>query len=341
MTSLLVSCSIDYRTNKKGNYTMENTALIRTEPAEIEAIRRSLPELWADHLAREVRAGQISEATAATYRRGLKKFTTWGAADPERASDHAIKEWIADLRERKTSQNAISVWFAGVRAFFQWAISEHHVTADPTQGVKRGKRKGTAQAHKREMLTDDEMIRVLNSHLSTRNRAMIFLLAYTGARGVELHRANIEDLRTDGGELVLHVQGKGRNEADEKIILAHPDAKNAVYNLLSERKTDRGPLFVSEGNRTAGGRLGPRAMRRIVREVLDDAGITSRNKTTHSFRHSAITNAIRNGASLLDAQAMARHSSANTTGIYYHNLDRMTNAAEKRIDYRAKAKARS
>ena len=318
---------------------MENTALIRTEPAEIETIQRSLPDLWIEWLALEVESGQISEATAATYKNGLRKFAKWGASDPEHTNDDAIKEWIASLRAAGMAQNTISVWFAGVRAFFQWAISKHHVTADPTQGVKRGKRKGTARKHKREMLTDDEMIRVLNSHLSTRNRALVFLLAYTGARGIELHRANIEDMRTDGGELVLHVQGKGEIEKDEKIILAHPDAKNSIYNYLSERKANSGPLFVSEGNRTAGERLGSRAIRRIVRDVLDDAGITSRNKTTHSFRHSAITNAIQNGASLLDAQAMARHASANTTQIYYHHLDRMTNAAEKRIDYRAKARS--
>ncbi len=317
---------------------MENTALIRTEPAEIEAIRRSLPKLWIDHLALEVESGQISKATADTYKNGLKKFIAWGASDPEHTNDHAIKEWIASLRAAGMAQNTISVWFAGVRAFFQWAISEHHVKADPTQGVKRGKRNGTARKHKREMLTDDEMIRVLNSHLSTRNRALVFLLAYTGARGVELHRANIEDLRTDGGELVLYVQGKGEAEKNEKIVLAHPDAKNSIYNYLSERKADRGPLFVSESNSSMGERLSPRAMRSIVRNVLDGAGITSRHKTTHSFRHSAITNAIRNGASLLDAQAMARHASANTTGIYYHHLERMTNAAEKRIDYRAKAR---
>lgn len=313
---------------------MENQALIRTETAAIETRRGALPELWADHLAREVRAGQMSETTAATYRRGLGKFQAWGAGDPERANDHAVKEWIASLRAAGKAQNTISIWFAGVRAFFQWAVSERYLGVDPTQGIKRGKRTGTAKTHKREMLTDEEMIRVLNSNLSKRDRAMIYLLAYTATRGIELHRADIEDLKTEGGQLVLYVQGKGATDKSEKVIVAHPDAAGAVYDYLAERKADRGPLFVSVGNRTAGERLGPRAMRRIVRDVLDNAGITSRNKTTHSFRHSAITNAIRNGASLLDAQAMARHASATTTQIYYHHLDRIENAAERKIDYK-------
>ena len=313
---------------------MENTALLtRANAGEIERHKTSLFQKWAEYLAREVRAGQVSESTAATYRRGLRKFIDWGAADPERATEHAVKEWLGDLRASGVSQNAISVWFAGVRSFFQWAVSEKHLPADPTQGIKRGKRTGTAKEHKREPLTDDEMLRVLSSDLSRRDRALVHLLAYTAARGIEMHRADVEDLRTEGGELVLYVQGKGRLEKDERIVIAHPSAKDAVYDYLAERKADRGPLFVSQSNRNEGERLSPRALRGCIRKILDDAGVISRRKTTHSFRHSAITNAIRNGASLLDTQAMARHANAATTQIYFHNLQRIENAAEKRIHY--------
>ncbi|MGH9847780.1 MAG: tyrosine-type recombinase/integrase, partial [Blastocatellia bacterium] len=226
--------------------------MIRIVPGEIERRGASLTDQWADYLGREVRAGQMAEATAATYRRGLRKFVEWGAANLERATDHAVKEWLADLRAAKTSQNAISVWFAGVRSFFAWAVSEKLLPADPTQGVKRGKRTGTAKMHKREMLTDDEMIRVLTGDLSARDRALVHLLAYTGARGVEMHRADIGDLKTDGGELVLHVQGKGRDEKDERVVIAHLDAKDAIYAYLAERKASQGALFTSESNRSEG-----------------------------------------------------------------------------------------
>jgi integrase/recombinase XerD len=319
---------------------MKSTAIAKVENADIERRPGSISDQWSVYLAREVRAGQMSAATAATYRRGLRRFMDWGDGNPAAATDGAIKEWLAYLRTEKNSrgeqntQNAISVWFAGVRSFFAWAVSERLFTADPTQGIKRGKRTGTAQRHKRDLLTDDEMIRILNSSLSVRDRALVHLLAYTGARGVELNRANIEDIQTEGGELVLSVQGKGRIEKDERVVIAHPDAKDAIYAYLAERKVSKGPLFVSESNRSDGERLTSRAMRHIVKKVLTDAGITSANKTTHSFRHSAITNAIRNGASLLDTQAMARHASSATTQVYYHNLQRIENAAEKRIDYR-------
>lgn len=311
---------------------MEKTALTKSA-AGVEVRPRSIVEDWHAALDLDVSAGQLAEASAEAYKRGLAKFREWGQAKPERAGELVIKEWLASLREAGMSQNTISVWFAGVRAFFRWAISEKRLIADPTAGVKRGKRSNVGQAHKRDLLTDDEMLRVLGSDLSRRDRAIVHLLAYTGARGVELQRADVEDLRTEAGELVLYVQGKGRLEKDERIVIAHPDAKDAVYDYLAERGASSGPLLISESNRSAGDRLSSRALRLVVRKILDDAGVTSRNKTTHSFRHSAVTSAIKNGASLQDAQAMARHSDPATTQIYFHNIKRIENAAEKKIKY--------
>jgi integrase/recombinase XerC/integrase/recombinase XerD len=289
--------------------------------------------MWAQALAEDVAAGNLSGATADTYRRGLRKFIEWGAGDPGRSSDHAIKEWLGALRSSGASQNAISVWFAGVRSFFAWAVSERHLDADPTHGVRRGRRSGTKDNHKRDLLTDDEMLRVLDADLSKRDRAIVHLLAYTGARGVELYRADVEDLKTEAGELVLMVCGKGQIEKADRVVIANPDAKRAIYDYLAERQAHSGPLFTSESNRSAGGRLSPRGLRQTVRNILDAAGVTSRSKSTHSFRHSAITSAIRNGASLLEAQAMARHSDPATTQIYFHQVQRIENAAERRIKY--------
>jgi hypothetical protein len=50
--------------------------------------------------------------------------------------------------------------------------------------------------------------------------------------------------------------------------------------------------------------------------------LSDSNKSAHSLRHSAISTAIRNGASLPQVQAMARHTSVNTTMIYFHQTGR-------------------
>jgi integrase/recombinase XerC/integrase/recombinase XerD len=60
-------------------------------------------------------------------------------------------------------------------------------------------------------------------------------------------------------------------------------------------------------------------------------------KTGHSVRHSAITNAIRNGASPMQVQAMARHASFDTTLGYYHEVSRLDDPAEDRVRYDGEA----
>ena len=57
------------------------------------------------------------------------------------------------------------------------------------------------------------------------------------------------------------------------------------------------------------------------------------NKTTHSLRHTAITQVIMKSGSIQKAQSVARHKSVDTTMIYFHEIDRITNPGEAFIDY--------
>ncbi len=62
-------------------------------------------------------------------------------------------------------------------------------------------------------------------------------------------------------------------------------------------------------------------------------GLDSKRLTAHSLRHTAITLSIKGGASLQQAQAMARHSDPKTTMIYFHNLNRLQAGAERFINF--------
>jgi site-specific recombinase XerD len=156
-------------------------------------------------------------------------------------------------------------------------------------------------------------------------------LLYTAARGIKLHRADMEDLKTMDGALVLQVQGKGHAEKDDVLILTS-DAESALRDWLAFRGRELGPLFISHSNRTTGGRLSRRSIREIVKRHFDTAGIHG-NKTTHSLRHTAITNANRHNAPLQKVKGMSRHASPDTLMIYYHEVDRLIDPAEQYIHY--------
>lgn len=292
---------------------------------------------WHAHLDLQVRAGQMSKDTATTYRQGMRKLTEW-ANQQESWNRRLILEWVAALKAEGKAVKTISIWLTGARCFFQWMLSEGRIQVDPTAGVKAGKSSGNR--HKREPLTDEEVSNLMKlASLSNREKAMIWIMLYTGARGVELQRANIEDLKTgDGNDMLLYVQGKGRSEKDEPLVIASKSARDVVRAYLAElaeRKHTKGALFVTERTKTPR-RISRVTLRADIKRAFAKAGIFGdRVKTVHSLRHKAARAMIEGGADIRNVQKTLRHNSLQTTEIYLNETRRLSDAAERVISYGA------
>ncbi len=294
----------------------------------------SFVQPWQDALELRVRAQELKQDTAITYKRGVEKFLIWLAG--KRLSADIVRTWKAELLSNKVKPASVNIWIAGLRSFFSWLAEMGEIPFDPTQAIKGATRKGTKQRHVRESLTDREVIRLLEqpnreTREGARDYAMLCIMLYTAARGIELHRADIEDLKTMDGALVLQVQGKGHYEKDDFLVLSH-EAESAMRDWLVLRGKECGPIFTSCSNYSKGERLSRRAMRGIVKRYFDVAGLQG-NKTTHSLRHTAITSAIRHNAPIQKVKGMSRHASLDTLMIYYHEVDRLADPAEKYISY--------
>ena len=292
---------------------------------------------WHAHLDLQVRAGQMAKDTATTYRQGMRKLTEW-ASQQESWNRTLILEWVAALKAEGKAVKTVSIWLTGARNFFQWMLSEGRIVVDPTAGVKAGKHSG--KRHKRERLTDEEVARLMKmASLSNRDRALIWLMLYTGARGVELQRANIEDLRTgEGNDLLLFIQGKGASEKDRPLIIAAKPAREMlrVYLAeLAERKHTKGALFVTERGKIPR-RISRQTLRAGVKAAFKKIGIDVNNlKTVHSLRHTAARKALANGVPIRGVQQMLGHNDESTTQIYVDEARSLTEAAERSISYGA------
>jgi integrase/recombinase XerC/integrase/recombinase XerD len=172
-----------------------------------------------------------------------------------------------------------------------------------------------------------------------RDFALVNLLARTALRTIELARANVGDLRQESGQAVLYIQGKGRASKDDFVILTD-EAERPLRKYLHARAKIEGrplqdsfPLFSSLSDRNRGQGLTPRSISRTCKAAFRQAGLDSSRLTAHSLRHTGITLALKGGASIQQAQAMARHADISTTMIYAHNLDRVSQAAERCIQF--------
>jgi integrase/recombinase XerC/integrase/recombinase XerD len=201
------------------------------------------------------------------------------------------------------------------------------------RGVKGAK---VAKGFRKDTFSVSQLHQLLNSVDKTslqgqRDFALLNLLIRTGLRTIEVLRANVGDLRQEGGETVLIVQGKGRDSKDDFVLLTEETlAPIREYLTARDARADE-PLFTSHSTRNSGTRLATRSMRGIVKRYLRKCNLDSERLSAHSFRHTAITLALMAGASIQEAQALARHSQITSTMVYAQNLNRIASAPERKI----------
>ena len=162
------------------------------------------------------------------------------------------------------------------------------------------------------------------------------MLLRTGLRTIEVSRANIEDITFKGNQRVLVIQGKGRDEKDDFVILTDSAYKPIARYLKSRGKVNSGePLFVSNSNNNKGKRLSTRTISYIAKEGLKAIGLDNRGFTAHSLRHTTAVSILRAGGNLETAQYTLRHANPSTTQIYTATIKeemRLQNSGEALID---------
>jgi integrase/recombinase XerC/integrase/recombinase XerD len=283
---------------------------------------------------RFITAQDIGEKSKETYRKGLKQFFLY-LEDKNliNLKREDLLEYKNSLKTRELSAYTINGYVTVIRRFFEWTESEG-IYPNIAKGIKGAKK---PRGFRKEALTVSQVKDVLyevkgNTLQEKRDYALLNLLVRTGLRTIEIIRANVEDIQQQAGEAILYIQGKGRDSKDEFVLLTEETLK-PIREYLSELKLKEGdPLFISLSDRNYGKRLSTRSVSRIVKTNLISSGLNDSRLTAHSLRHTAVTLSLLGGATVQEAQALARHSNINTTLIYAHNIERIGNAPERRID---------
>ena len=276
-----------------------------------------------------------SDKTRTTYLRALKQYAEWLDAegtDALQATRETVTAYKRYLRANK-SASTVNCYLTAVRSLYQW-LEARRIYPNVAAGIK-GERTSAHSA--KEALTKEQAQRLIapsgDSLAAKRDDAMLNLMLRRGLRTCEVARANIEDIRQEGGKAVLYVQGKGKADKGEFVVLGE-ECLAPIYEYLEARGEidPKAPLFAAVGNRNGGGRMTTRSISRIAKGRMAERGMSSARLTAHSLRHTAVTFALMGGATVQEAQAMARHASIGTTMIYAHNLDRLNAGGERGVD---------
>ena len=296
------------------------------------------------------------DSTVKGYFTCLRQYAKW-LNDNGIRLDETTREDVKAYRDYLASSSlAVGTqqqYLRAVKQLYKWAASEglYINVADNVHGAKV-----RHDSHKKDALGREDVAKIADTidrsdETGKRLYAMYLLCVICGLRTIEIHRADVGDLKTVGGTTYLYLQGKGHDDKDAPVLLIK-EVYEAVQDYLQSRSakvTAKSPLFTSTSNkgrpgtkiyardaqgnyildekgkkvvdRISDGRIATTTISTMLKSLLVNAGYDSDRLTAHSLRHTSGTGAHKAGIDLYGVQHLMRHCDPATSEIYIHDDD--------------------
>lgn len=273
--------------------------------------------------------------TRRAYGRIVDRFLDWcQAAELElrAVSPGLAGEYIRSLAGSAPAKNQA---LAALRHFFD-ALVQRHVVALNSFASVRGIKHAVVEGKTPE-ISIEQARRLLRSVgtgdiISLRDRAVLGVLAYTGARVGAVAQLRLVDYRDMGDTRVLRFHEKGGKERE--IPVRH-DLEVWLREYLTAAGTNPKSVFLFRSARPGRRSLAASAypahsMRRMLKRRLSQAGLPGLF-SPHSFRVAVVTDLLKQNVPLEDVQYLAGHSNPRTTQIYDRRHREVTRNVVERI----------
>ena len=255
----------------------------------------------------------IAETTRDEYIRRLPVFLEFVKDNGLDVNTYLkFKQYLSTLPHYSISTK--NKYLATARIFLKELNRIGELPQDITQNIKGFKQ---SHNHKKDGITQEELDKILEevngmekNRESVSLKAVLSLLSLQGLRQVEVFRLDVEDIDLVGKTALI--LGKGRD--DKEVINLHPQTVKAIREYMDYCKIKDGALFVSFSGNSKNQRLNTRAIRGMVKELLDSLGI---DKTTHGFRHYFTTTLIKTyKGDLTQVSRYTRHKTLEMLQVY-------------------------
>ena len=266
---------------------------------DAEHIRAFVDDLRANSNIGEARAYKITNALS-----NLTRFIKTPFADNQlrdlHAGANAIKHGQRILAGNmqnagKLSQNTQRDYILFLKRFYLWMIEEGY-TDLPQEKVRKIKAPSQDKMTKtaEQMLTEEEitaMIHSCNSSTATRDKALVSTLYESGMRIHEVAGLKWSDLKFD--RYFVKINTAGKTGIPRYIPLTASKTYLTEWRAVYPDEADGGnPVFITK----AGKSLQYAYTKNLLRRIAKRAGV-KKHINPHLFRHSRITNMIRQGFS--------------------------------------------
>jgi site-specific recombinase XerD len=162
-----------------------------------------------------------------------------------------------------------------------------------------------------DILSIEEMQKIIDCTQNLKHRAIIILMYSCALRVSEVINLKINDIDSKNKKLNIR---SSKGMIDRVVMLDN----KLLETLRFYWKTYQTKEYVFEGSK--GGKYSTNSIQNIIKTKAKLAGINKRI-SSHSMRHSCLTQLIKNGVDLRRVQKIAGHKNINTTANYIKIID--------------------
>lgn len=245
-----------------------------------------------------------SEKTLRYYRTTITAMLDKIGKSPQQILTDDLRAYLRGYQAaRQSSRVTIDNIRRILSSFFAWLEDEDHIIKSPVRRIHKVK---AAQTIK-ETYTDEALERLRDNCTTTRDLAIIDMLASTGMRVGEMVTLNRNDVNFEERECVVF--GKG---SKERVVYFDARTKIHLQKYLEGRKDTHGALFVSLKRPYERLQIGG------LETMLRNMGrrLHLNRVHPHKFRRTLATTAIDKGMPIEQVQQLLGHQRIDTTMHY-------------------------
>lgn len=227
----------------------------------------------------------LSEGRINKYRYIMGKISKWLKPDFKEARKEDIQKLVIKINDSNYSDWTKHDCKVTIKKFYKWLEGDGEEFPKKVKWIKKGQVKSKKTAE--DLLTEEEVKRMIENAYNTRDKAIISVLYESGCRISELTGLKIKSVQNKGNSLI-HIQVYGKTGYRPIPLVNSIPYLSTWINNHPNRNNPESSLFVSVA-RNNNEPIGNATVSKMLRVVAERSGINKR-VNPHNFRHTRASN---------------------------------------------------
>lgn len=241
----------------------------------------------------------FSQSTIKLYNGSINQCSKFLKKEPELIDENDIREYL--LKNKQLSSSTKMSVINSFKTYFRLCYDRdfnHKILPRPKVEQKQP-----------DILSTEEVQTMITKTTNLKHKAIICLMYSCALRVSEVVNLKVKDIDSKNNKINIR-NGKGKVD---RITMLDSSLLDILRQYYCEYKVKE---YLFEGAK--GEQYSVKSVQNIIKKASDSFG---KQISSHSMRHSCLTQLIKNGVDLRSVQKLAGHKNINTTANYIKIID--------------------